>query len=109
MSLRNVTNSKEGEVMTKFEPGEAVAVPASVQPGAFPGEYLVTITTNSGPMSGFVRDRDFVEPQKTIHAIVSNSTLQTLVVRLAGSYFATNGLVEFTTDWARKNVKAIAA
>jgi hypothetical protein len=94
--------------MPKFAPGDAVAVPANVQQGAFPGEYLVTIPTSSGPVSGFVRDRDFVEHAKTIHAVVRESTPHVLAVQLSGSYFTTNGLAEFAADWARENVRAIA-
>jgi hypothetical protein len=94
--------------MAHFEPGDAVAVPATVQPGAFPGEYLVTITTQTGAISGFVRDQDIVEQNKTIQAVVQLSTPQSLVVRLAGSYFTTNGYAEFSADWAREHVRAIA-
>jgi hypothetical protein len=94
--------------MPKFEQGVAVAVPATVQPGAFPGEYLITISTNSGPVSGFARARDFVDPEKTILAVVRESTSNLLVVQLSGSYFTTNGLAEFSSDWATKHVKAIA-
>jgi hypothetical protein len=108
MSLRNVTNSEEGEVMAKFEPGATVAVAAKVQPGAFPGEYLVTVSTRSGPVSGFVHESDIIEPNKTIQAVVRESTDLGLAVKLAGSYFTTNGIAEFAPDWARDNVKAIA-
>jgi hypothetical protein len=94
--------------MPKFEQGETVAVSAEVQQGAFPGESLVTITTTGGPVSGFVRDRDFVEAGKTIRAIVLGSTAMALGVRLSGSYFTTNGIADLPADWAQKNVKAIA-
>jgi len=95
--------------MPKFEPGESVAVPAIVQDGAFPGEYLITIQTNSGEVSGFVRDRDFVTPQKTIRAVVRpESNPSVLALQLAGSYFTTNGFMEFAADWANRNIKAIA-
>lgn len=94
--------------MERFEAGEFVAVPASLQSGAFPGEYLVTVSTRSGPVSGFVRDRDIAEPNKAIQAVVRESTSTILVVQLSGSYFTTNGIVEFAADWARRNIKAIA-
>lgn len=94
--------------MSEFRPGDVVAVPATIQPGAFPGEHLVTITTRSGLVSGFVRDRDIVESNKTIQAVVRDSTAAGLVVQLAGSYFTTNGLAEFAADWAKDNVKATA-
>ena len=92
--------------MTKFEAGETVAIPATIQPGAFSGEYLVTVATRSGPVSGFVRDQDIAEPNKTIHATVRESTSAWLSVQLAGSYFTTNGLAEFAPEWAKQNVKA---
>lgn len=94
--------------MAKFEPGDGVAVPATIQQGAFPGEFLVTVSTQSGPVSGFVREQDIVEPNKTIHAVVRGSSSDGLTVLLSGSYFTTNGLAEFSTDWAAQNVKAIA-
>jgi len=94
--------------MPEFKPGDAVAVPANVQQGAFPGEYLVEVSTKSGPVSGFVRERDIVEQNKTIQAIVRESTPTSLSVMLSGSYFSTNGLAEFAADWAKRNVKAIA-
>ena len=95
--------------MPKFEPGEGVAVPADdVQQGAFPGESLVTIAAKGGPLSGFVRDKDFAEAGKTIRAVVRESTASTLTVLLSGSYFTTNGLAELPAEWARENVRAIA-
>ena len=93
--------------MPQFERGAFVAVPATVQPGAFPGEHLVTVSTTSGPVSGFVRDQDIIRSDK-IHAVVRESNSVSLVVHLAGSYFTTNGFAELAADWARDNVKAIA-
>jgi environmental stress-induced protein Ves len=95
-------------MMPKFEPGEAVAVSADMQPGAFPGEYLVTVPTVGGPVSGFVRDQDIVDANKTIQAVVRESTASGLSVQLSGSYFTTNGLAELPVEWAKQNVKAIA-
>jgi hypothetical protein len=106
--LKDDTAADREKTMGKFEPGEAVAVPASIQPGAFPGEYLVTVPTQTGPVSGFVRTQDIVEPDKTIQAVVQASTDHGLAVRLSGSYFTTNGLVDLPLDWARQHVKAIA-
>ena len=94
--------------MEKFEPGETVSVSANIQPGAFPGEYLVTIPTQTGPVSGFVRSQDIVEQDKTIQAVVQATTDRGLAVKLSGSYFTTNGLVDLSLDWATQHVKAIA-
>ncbi|MGH7160737.1 MAG: hypothetical protein ACREFS_11745 [Acetobacteraceae bacterium] len=94
--------------MANFAQGERVAVPVDVQPGPFPGEHLVTVSTLSGPVSGFVQEQDFVQRNKTIRAVVSSSAPESLKVHLSGSYFTTNGLVEFSPDWAGSNVMAIA-
>ena len=94
--------------MAKFAPGEVVAVPVTAQQGAFPGEHLVTIPTSSGAVSGFARERDFVEPGKAIRAVVRESSPLLLTVQLSGSYFTTNGFAELPADWANKNVRIIA-
>lgn len=94
--------------MTKFRAGAHVAIPASIAPGAFPGEHLVTIATISGDVSGFVRDHDMVETSEAVQGIVRESTSSVLSVMLSGSYFTTNGFAEFAADWAQANVKAIA-
>ena len=94
--------------MPNFEPGESVAIPATIQQGAFPGEHLVTVQTSSGAVSGFVRDQDIVEPNKTIRGVVRKLTSATLEVELSGSYFTTNGLVALASDPLLNNVKVIA-
>ncbi len=94
--------------MPKFEPGESVAIPATIQQGAFSGEYLVTVQTATGPVSGFARIKDIVTPNQTILAVVQESTPANLKVILSGSYFTTTGLAEFAAEWASRNVKAIA-
>jgi hypothetical protein len=103
-------NRSRGDLkkMAKFTAGEAVAVPATVQEGPFPGEYLVTVSTMTGAVSGFARDQDMVAPGKTIHGVVRESTQDVLSIQLSGSYFTTNGLAEFAIGWANQNVKAIA-
>ncbi len=94
--------------MPKFLPGDTVAVPVSVQPGAFADEFLVTVGTLSGNVSGFVRAQDIVEPGVSIQAKVRESTDSVLSVVLSGSYFTTNGLARLSAEWARNNVRAIA-
>lgn len=94
--------------MHSFRPGDKVAVPATLQPGAFPGERLVTVATRSGPVSGFVTVDSVVDTDMTINGTVTTSSEDSLSVLLSGSYFTTNGLAEFSADWARKNVKTMA-
>jgi hypothetical protein len=40
--------------MATFKRGQMVGVPCEIQPGAFPEENLITITTDAGVVSGFV-------------------------------------------------------
>jgi len=94
--------------MAKFTEGEAVAVPATVQKGPFAGEYLVTISTMSGAVSGFAREQDMVTPGETVLGIVREATPSVLLIQLSGSYFTTNGRAEFEASWANEHVKAIA-
>ena len=93
--------------MHSFQPGDKVAVPATLQPGAFPGERLVTVTTQSGTISGFVSENNIIDPGKSIQAVVKASSEASLSVLLTGSYFTTNGLAEFSADWAQEYVKAM--
>jgi hypothetical protein len=93
--------------MAEFKPGEIVAVPATVRGGAFSGERLVTVATTTGQVSGFVQFRDVVEQDGTIHALVRDSTPNSLTVQLPGTYFTTNGVAELPADWARRHVKVV--
>ena len=96
--------------MGKYEPGEQIAVRCDVQPGAFPGEYLVTVSTATGPLSGFARETDLMMNGRTsLLGTVQAVTPEMLEVWLRGSFFTTNGLAELKTDWARDNVTRVAA
>lgn len=83
--------------MADFEPGERVAVQCDVQPGAFPGEFLVTVDTLAGPISGFVREGDLVE-HKSLRGKVMKVSAGALAVWLYGSFFTTNGLADLPAD-----------
>jgi len=69
-------------------PGEKVLVPTDVKAGAFPGEKLVTVTTEGGPVSGFAKTNAIVERGNSqyIMAEVKNVTSKILTVKLAGSF-----------------------
>lgn len=91
--------------MAKFAAGESVAVSCEVRPGAFPGEFLVTVNTLSGPVSGFARAADLVEPDAALHGVVKASRPEAVEVMLSGSFFTTNGLAEIRPD----DLRALAA
>ncbi len=91
--------------MARFATGESVAVSCEVRPGAFPGEFLVTVNTLTGPVSGFARAADLVEPTAALHGIVTAARAEAVEVMLSGSFFTTNGLAEIRPD----DVRALAA
>jgi hypothetical protein len=79
-------------------PGEKVLVPTEVESGAFPGEKLVTLETQSGPVSGFAKTDTIIEQsvgKYYLPAEVKEVTQRTLtVLLLSGSFFTTTGLAE---------------
>ncbi len=87
--------------MAKFAAGEAVAVPCDVRPGAFPGEFLVTVHTLSGPVSGFARAEDMAEMSAALHGVVQAARPEAVEVKLSGTFFTTNGLAEIRPDHVR--------
>jgi hypothetical protein len=93
-----------------FVPGDFVGVPCETKPSPFPGEKMVGIITKKGPISGFVRDEDFVRIQGSdyIRGKVVAVRKDTIVVEIQGSYFTTTGLAEFEQIWANQNLKKAA-
>lgn len=82
--------------MAGLAPGEKILVPTEVMSGAFPGERLVTIATDHGPISGFAR-ADFVIDQGDgtfLVAEVKRVGADHVTVRLYGSFFTTTGLAD---------------
>lgn len=76
--------------------GQTVLVPTDVKDGAFPGERLVTVTTATGPISGFAK-ADFIvkkENGQYLMAEVKGVSKSGLTVRLFGSFFTTTGLAD---------------
>jgi len=82
--------------------GERVWIPTEVEAGAFPGEKLVTLDTQTGPVSGFARADSIIEQgsgKYYLPAEVKAMTPSTLIaLLLAGSFFTTTGLVEVSRD-----------
>ena len=86
----------KGEFMATLIPGEEVLVPTDVKSGAFPWEKLVTVSTDTGPVSGFTK-ADFVVEQggaNYLLAEVKQVLDKTIRVKLYGSFFTTTGLAD---------------
>jgi len=98
--------------MARFRVGESVQIPCDVRPGAMPTEYLVTLSTSSGQLSGFVR-RDQVinlnENTGFIPARIVATKDDIITAQLSGSFFTTTGLVNLKRDWADSHVQPISA
>lgn len=95
----------------KFELGQVVGIPCDVKPGAFSGEYLVTIDTKTGPISGFVRTERLSGGEGGItylRGVVQEVTEDTVTVRIHGSFFTTTGLAYLQSEWARSNLADLA-
>lgn len=96
--------------MSRLEAGLEVGIPCDVRPGAFSDEYLVTIESLSGPVSGFVgRATVFgVEDDSGyLKAIVQEVTNDTVTVWIRGSFFTTTGLADLSYEWARSNLQTV--
>jgi hypothetical protein len=77
-------------------PGERVLVPTEVKSGAFPGELLVTVATDSGPVSGFAKVGNVIHLGGSNYLIaeVKHVHKSTVTVKLYGSFFTTTGLAD---------------
>lgn len=75
-------------------PGEKVLVPTEVKAGAFPGERLVTVSTDTGPISGFAKTDVIVARGGGSYLVgeVKNVSGSSSTIKLAGSFFTTTGL-----------------
>jgi hypothetical protein len=79
----------------EVEMGQEIGVLCDLSPGPFSDEFLVTIETISGPMSGFVPENLLVrknENENYVLAIVKNVDSDVISVLIGGSFFTTTGL-----------------
>jgi len=101
---------KGGQVRSKFRSGQVVKVPCHVQPGAFPDERLVTIPTDKGDISGFVKAEYVTESQGTsgyVQGTVVEVGPDAIKVRLPGSFFTTAlGVASVSPGWASQHLAA---
>ena len=97
-------NSGEIHVMAKPARGDKVLVPTEAKSGAFPGEKLVTVSTEAGPVSGFAKSNDVVDrgDGTFLRAEVINVSSTTLTVKLRGSFFTTTGRADIPASTARR-------
>jgi hypothetical protein len=82
--------------MVGLSPGDEILIPTEAKSGAFPGERLVTVSTETGPISGFTK-ADFVIDQGDgtyLLAEVKRVLSDVVTVRLYGSFFTTTGLAD---------------
>ncbi len=92
--------------MTKvFQLEQSVNIPCHIGTGAFPDEYLVTLTTQNGPSSGFVQARHVNKPAGSIRGIIRKIDGETITVQLPGEFFTTAmGFMTFPARWANEHV-----
>ena len=79
--------------------GAKVRVLCSKSPGAFLNEYLISIDTQDGPISGFI-DANEVEVtdrgDNYVWGIVHKVEKERIVIDLPGSFFTTTGIAHFS-------------
>jgi hypothetical protein len=82
--------------------GVTIGVPCDVKPGPFSGEQMISIETLSGPVSGFVRDNELKqqEGQWFVRAVVEEVYADSILVRIRGSFFTTNGIAAISRNLA---------
>ena len=85
--------------------GAKIPVRCAVSQGAFLNEYLITIDTTEGSISGFI-DSDEVFEDAGDHYVdgVVQDILEDdkVVVLLPGSFFTTTGIAHFSRDMLEK-------
>jgi hypothetical protein len=94
--------------MVDLRPGSDVGVPCEINPGPFPGEFLIIIRTSDESISGFVSSRDLrreTSSQGYVRARVVDVRENEIIVKLAGSFFTTTGIASFKPGWARDNLQ----
>jgi hypothetical protein len=93
--------------MARFQRGQIVNIPCDVQKGAFPDEVLVTIETDTGVVSGFLKESLIARHQgrNYVKGVVVEVSPDSVQLRVPGSFFTTAaGLTTVSSGWARDNV-----
>ena len=98
--------------MAQFRRGQRVNIPCTVQKGAFPDEVLVTIETDKGSVSGFLKSSFVAEHhgRHFVQGVVVEAGADSVQVRIPGSFFTTAaGLTTVSSGWARNNFMEVHA
>ncbi len=83
----------------EMRPGTKLKIPCTTQNGAFRDEYLITVETADGVISGFIEAGFVTEDdagKKYIVGTVQEVGQDTVVVRVPGSFFTTTGIAYFS-------------
>jgi hypothetical protein len=83
--------------------GQQIWIRCKIQPGPFSEEFLVTIESIDGPISGFIRNdelSDGPDGQPRVRAIVRRVAKDFVEVWVKGSFFTTNGLTNVRPELA---------
>ena len=94
--------------MKAYSPGTVIEIPCSIEPGAFMGEYFVTIQLDGEEVSGFVPKSlvsEIGESSGYISGTIEHVLGPTITIRIPGSYFTTTGVADISQQWARKNAR----
>jgi hypothetical protein len=98
--------------MAQFRRGQRVNIPRKVQKGAFPDEFLVTIETDKGIVSGFLKNAFVSEyhGRHYVQGVVVEAGPDQVQVRVPGSFFTTAaGLTTVSSGWARNHFMEVHA
>lgn len=100
--------------MIEFAPGTIIEIPCSIVPGAFTGEYFVTIPLDGEEVSGFVPVDYLSESDRLsknggdtayISGTVERVSGSTITIRMPGSYFTTTGIADISQQWAENHTR----
>jgi hypothetical protein len=96
----------------KLTEGERVMIPCSIQPGAGRGEYLVTVESVSGQLSGFVKEEFIVRHGSSAFVLgaILGIAPDIVTMDIPGSFFTTAaGRTRVRSDWAHANLRPAGA
>ncbi len=100
--------------MLSFTVNQVLKIPCDVSGGAFPTEYLITVKTGDGSVSGFI-SKELVhitggDNKGYILGRVIEVQPQHITVQLPGSFFTiAAGRTSVSSGWAREHLQPVAA
>jgi len=99
-SIRGIPTSVAEGGHGMLRAGEKVYVKTEVKDGAFPTEKLVTVSTNTGLVTGFAKVDSIIDRGggQYLLAEVKSVSRDNLTVKLAGSFFTTTGFADVSSS-----------